>query len=68
MHKSSTLQDVEAGRALEIDALVGSVAELGRLAGVPTPTITAIRSAAKPLDRTLSHGMIAIRGIALPSS
>ena len=30
-HKTSMLQDVEAGRPLEIDALVGSVIELGRL-------------------------------------
>src|SRR5262249_46567599 len=41
-HKTSMLQDVEAGRALELDALVGSVVELGDLAGVPTPTIAAI--------------------------
>ncbi len=67
-HKTSMLQDVEAGRALEIDALVGSVAELGRLAGVPTPTITAIYNAAKLLDRTMSDGMFALRGIPLPSS
>ncbi len=34
-HKTSMLQDIEAGRAIEIDALVGSVVELGQLAGVP---------------------------------
>src|SRR5574340_1406939 len=38
-HKTSMLQDVESGRAPEIDALVGSVLELGRLTGTPTPTI-----------------------------
>ncbi len=32
-HKTSMLQDIEAGRAPEIDALVGSVVELGRLTG-----------------------------------
>jgi hypothetical protein len=32
-HKTSMLQDVEAGREPEIDALVGSVIELGRLTG-----------------------------------
>ena len=36
------LQDREAGRPLELDALVASVTELGRLVGVPTPTINAI--------------------------
>ncbi len=41
-HKTSMLQDYEAGRALEIDALVGAVQEMGRLAEVPTPTIDAV--------------------------
>jgi 2-dehydropantoate 2-reductase len=36
------LQDVEAGRALELEALVGSVRELGRITGTPTPTIDAV--------------------------
>jgi len=36
------LQDVKAGRAIEIDALVESVVELGRLAATPTPAIDAI--------------------------
>ena len=40
--KSSTLQDFEAGKSLELDALVGAVAELGRLADIPTPTIDLI--------------------------
>ena len=35
-HKTSMLQDVEAGRALEIEALVGAVVELGRLTNTPT--------------------------------
>jgi 2-dehydropantoate 2-reductase len=47
------LQDVEAGRTLEIDALVGSVVELGGLVGVDTPTVRAIYEAAKLLDRNL---------------
>jgi len=38
-HKPSTLQDLEAGRPMEIDAIVGAVAEIGRLMGEPTPTI-----------------------------
>jgi 2-dehydropantoate 2-reductase len=37
--KPSILQDLEKGRPMEIDALIGVVAELGRLADVPTPTI-----------------------------
>jgi 2-dehydropantoate 2-reductase len=40
-HKTSMLQDFELGRPLEIDALVASVAELGRLVDVPTPVLDA---------------------------
>jgi 2-dehydropantoate 2-reductase len=36
------LQDLLAGRPMEIEALVGSVAELGRLTGTPTPSIDAV--------------------------
>jgi len=38
-HKTSMLQDLERGRAMEIDPLVTVVQEMGRLQGVPTPTI-----------------------------
>ena len=38
-HRTSMLQDLERGRAMEIDALVTSVQELGRLVEVPTPAI-----------------------------
>ncbi|MCL4746818.1 MAG: 2-dehydropantoate 2-reductase [Burkholderiaceae bacterium] len=37
--RTSMLQDVEAGRPLELDALVGAVSELGRVTGVATPVI-----------------------------
>ncbi len=65
-HKTSMLQDVEAGRAIEIDALVGSVVELGQLTGVPTPTISAIYQASKLLAHTIETEKIAVRGIELP--
>ncbi len=41
-HRTSMLQDLEKGRAMEIDALVTSVQELGRLVEVPTPTIDVV--------------------------
>jgi 2-dehydropantoate 2-reductase len=41
-HKMSMLQDLERGRSLEIDALVGVVQELGRLTGVNTPMVDAV--------------------------
>jgi len=40
--KPSILQDLEKGRPMEIDALISVVAELGRLAKVPTPTIDTV--------------------------
>jgi 2-dehydropantoate 2-reductase len=52
-HKTSMLVDVEAGRELEIDALVGSVVELGRLTNTPTPHIDAVHALAKLLADNL---------------
>jgi 2-dehydropantoate 2-reductase len=46
------LQDLEAGRPLEIDALVGSVQELGRLTGSPTPAIDAVLALVRLRART----------------
>lgn len=41
-HRTSMLQDLDAGRPMEIDALVGAVQELGRLTANPTPTIDTV--------------------------
>ncbi|MCV3271330.1 2-dehydropantoate 2-reductase [Roseobacter sinensis] len=41
-HRTSMLQDLDAGRPMEIDALVGSVQELGRITDTPTPTIDTV--------------------------
>ena len=41
-HRTSMLQDLDAGRPMEIDALVGSVQELGRITDTPTPTLDMI--------------------------
>ena len=40
--KTSMLQDVEAGRTIELEALVGAPREIGRRVGVPTPNIDAL--------------------------
>jgi 2-dehydropantoate 2-reductase len=53
-HKTSMLQDIEAGRQPEIDALVGSVVELGRLTGVPTPRIEAVYMLVQLLAHTMA--------------
>ena len=41
-HRTSMLQDLDAGRPMEIDALLGSVQELGRVTGTATPTIDTV--------------------------
>lgn len=41
-HRTSMLQDLDARRPMEIDALVKSVQELGRITGLPTPTIDTV--------------------------
>ena len=41
-HRTSMLQDLDQGRPMEIDALVASVQELGRVTGVPTPTVATV--------------------------
>lgn len=53
-HKTSMLGDVEHGRAIELDALVGAVVELGRITGTPTPSIDAIHAATALLAHTLA--------------
>ena len=52
-HKTSTLQDVEAGRPVEVDALIGSVIELGELTGTPTPAINAVHALLRLLVKTM---------------
>ena len=52
-HKTSMLQDVEAGRAPEIDALVGAVVELARLTETPTPHIDTVYALVKLLAQTM---------------
>ena len=65
-HKTSMLQDVEGGRAPEIDALVGSVVELARLTDTPTPHIDTVYALVKLLARTMDeqHGQVSLRALA----
>lgn len=53
--KTSMLQDVEAGKPVEIDALVGVVKEMGALTGVPTPFTDALLGLARLHARV--HGL-----------
>jgi 2-dehydropantoate 2-reductase len=61
-HKTSMLQDVEHGRTLELDALVGAVVELGRITGTPTPHIVAVYACTSLLAQVLrdEHGRLRV--------
>lgn len=52
-HKTSMLQDVEAGRSLETEALIGSILEMGKMVDVPAPSITAIYACVKLLNKVM---------------
>ena len=54
-HKTSMLQDIEAGRAIEADALLGSVIELGRIVGVAAPHLESVYALVKLLAKTLAE-------------
>jgi len=54
-HKPSMLKDVEAGRVLEIDALVGAVVELARMTDTPTPHIDTVYSLVMLLARMMQQ-------------
>jgi 2-dehydropantoate 2-reductase len=58
-HKTSMLQDVEAGREPELDALVGSVVELGRLTNTPTPTIDTVYGLSGLLAKVITDSKVA---------
>jgi len=54
-HKTSMLQDVEAGRFLETEALIGSILEMGRLVETPAPSIEAVYACVLLLNRTMTR-------------
>jgi 2-dehydropantoate 2-reductase len=54
-HKTSMLQDVEASRTLEVDALLGSVVELARLTDTPTPHLNTVYALTKLLAKSVEE-------------
>jgi 2-dehydropantoate 2-reductase len=54
-HKTSMLQDLEAGRPMELEALVGSVVELGERVGIPMPYTRTVYHCARLLADANSH-------------
>lgn len=60
-HKTSMLQDVELGLLIELEALVGSVIELGRITETPTPYIDAVYALASLLAKKLQQHKATLR-------
>jgi 2-dehydropantoate 2-reductase len=54
-HKTSMLQDIEAGRVPELEALLGSVVELARLTHTPTPHIDTVYGLTHQLARAVTE-------------
>jgi len=54
-HKTSMLQDLEAGRPLELEAVVGAVLEIAERLEVPTPNIRAVYACTSLLARTVAR-------------
>lgn len=52
-HKTSMLQDVEAGRSLETEALIGAILEIGQVTGTPAPAIKAVYALVKLLNKVI---------------
>ena len=62
-HKTSMLQDVEVGKPLEIDGMLGAVIELAEMTGVEVPTLRAVYACVSLLSRTIVDEGIRIAGV-----
>ena len=63
-HKTSMLQDLEAGKPLENEALIGAILEMGRLTDTPTPVIESVYALVKLLDDVTQSSRAATAGTA----
>ncbi len=61
-HKTSMLQDVEAGKPLEIDGMLGVVVELAEITNVEVPTLRALYACVSLLNKTLQDEKVRIKG------
>ena len=58
-HKTSTLQDLEKGKPLELDAILAAVVELADLTGVPVPTLRVVNALAGLLNEQVVKEAVA---------
>ncbi|MEE2638356.1 MAG: ketopantoate reductase C-terminal domain-containing protein, partial [Acidobacteriota bacterium] len=61
-HKTSMLQDVEAGKPLEVDGMLGVVVELAEMTGVEVPTLRALYGCVSLLNKTIQDESVRIKG------
>lgn len=66
-HRTSMLQDVEAGRPMEVEAIIGSTRELAGRLGVETPRIDAIDACVRLLDERIRSGRTIPSGATVPA-
>ena len=64
-HKTSMLQDVEAGKPLEIDGMLGVVVELAEVTGVEVPTLRALYACGRLLNKTIQEDGVRIKAAPL---
>ena len=64
-HKTSMLQDVEAGKPLEIDGMLGVVVELAEVTGVEVPTLRALYACGRLLNKTIQEAGVRIKAAPL---
>ena len=60
-HKTSMLQDVEAGKPLEIDGMLGVVIELAEMTSTEIPTLKAVYACVSLLNHTMSEQGVYIK-------
>jgi 2-dehydropantoate 2-reductase len=61
-HKTSMLQDLEAGKPMEIEGMLGVVIELAEMTKIEVPTLRALYACVSLLDRTVREEGINVRG------
>jgi len=63
LHKTSMLQDVEQGKAMEIEGMLGAVIELAVLTKIEARTLKALYACVSLLDQTAQTSHVKIKGI-----
>ncbi|HCY12705.1 MAG TPA: oxidoreductase [Gammaproteobacteria bacterium] len=61
-HKTSMLQDVEVGKPLEIDGMLGAVIELAQITDVEVPALRALYACVSLLNKTVQEEKICVKG------